>query len=102
MARMLGDSIIPDSIQDRRRSVRRRLRELRQPIREKRQSLVPGPDVIGTVEQKLDNARTSVSTRDSLMDRISESRLSGSDDSSNGGGSESTNGEQDAQVQENI
>lgn len=102
MARMLGDSILPDSIQDRRRSMRRRLRELRQPIRERRQSLVPGPDLIGSVEQKLDNVRTNLSTRDSLMQRIRDSRLGGSDGSSNGGNGGSNGNNDEAQVQQNV
>lgn len=55
---MLGEQVLPEEVQSRRRKVRRRLNQLREPIRSRRQDVVPGPDIIGTAEQNIMNLRS--------------------------------------------
>lgn len=67
MARLLGDRLVPESIQSRRRSFRSRVESLRDPIRSRRRSLVPGPDLIGMAEQQVSDLRDSFVSRDSVI-----------------------------------
>jgi hypothetical protein len=86
MARMLGEKLLPNSINTQRRRVRERVMDLREPIRQRRIELVPGPNVVEEVESRLRATRDSFVSRDSIMNRIEELR---SDDSGNGSSGES-------------
>lgn len=70
MARMLGDNVLPESLQSRRRSIRNRLKNLREPIRRRRSEAVPGPDVIGSLESRVSGLRDKVVDRDSALENI--------------------------------
>lgn len=70
MAPMIGEGFIPESIQSRRRSLRNRLRNMRQPIMEFRQQNIPGPDVVGTVENNLMDLRDRFVNREKILSRI--------------------------------
>lgn len=78
---MLGDNVLPESVQSRRRQVRSRLDSLREPIRQRRQNTVPGPDVVGRAEDAFTGLRNRAVSRDSVLERISDMRGNG-----NGGG----------------
>lgn len=100
MPRMLGDRHLPEAVQDRRRKLRMKVRDLRAPIRSKRSELVPGPDIVGKVEQKVGGLRDSFVSRDSVLSRIKERRAdgssgSGSSSSSGSSGSSSSSGGSD-------
>lgn len=86
MPRMLGERVLPESVQARRRQIRNRVTDLRQPIRNRRQNLVPGPDLIGEAETRFMNLRDRVVDRNSVLSRIKEASPIGND---NGGGSNS-------------
>jgi hypothetical protein len=87
MPDMLGDSLLPDSVQSRRRSVRRRLQNLRDPVRSTRERVVPGPDVVGRAETSFSDIRRKVVSADGLVDRIKERREGGSDEGEDSGSS---------------
>lgn len=70
MARLVGDRYLPESFVSRRRSMRQKIRELRNPVRSFRESNVPGPDVVGKVEDTLMGARDSFVRRDALVSRL--------------------------------
>lgn len=67
MSTLLGDRFVPESLQSRRRSVRRRLRDIREPVRSRREDMVPGPDLIGTAERQVSDLRNSFVNRDSVI-----------------------------------
>jgi len=92
MARLLGDNLLPDSVVSRRRQFRERVRGLRSPVQQFRESNVPGPDLIGTAEDKLVDFRDRIISRDSVVKRI-RARRSSSDSSSggSGGGTDTSN-----------
>lgn len=93
MARLLGDRIMPESIQSRRRSLRNRLDNLRDPVRSRREDMVPGPDLIGTAENRLSDLRDSIVSRDSATASFREMLGMDSDDSGsvvNGNGESDT------------
>lgn len=101
MARMLGERVLPETVQSRRRQLRNRVTDLREPIRNRREDLVPGPDLVSKMESQLTDFRNSFVDRDSVMSRIKEAApvgdsSGGSSDSGNGGsgsnGSSSTSG----------
>lgn len=73
MARLLGDRVLPESVQSRRRQLRTRLQDLRQPIRQRRTDL-PTPDIIGTAETQITRLRDRFVTRESVLERIQERR----------------------------
>lgn len=83
---MLGENLLPESVNRRRRQVRARVRDLRDPIRERRADLVPGPDVIGRAEESVLSLRDRVVNRDGLIERIRERR----NGNSGGGGSDTS------------
>lgn len=70
MANMVGEGILPESVNRRRRSLRQRVSSVREPLRSRRQSAVPGPDVIGRVEEQVRNVESRVSGREGIVDRI--------------------------------
>jgi len=70
MARLFGDRFLPESVTTRRRSLRRRIRSLREPVRSTRESTVPGPNIIGTAENKLSGLRDRFVRRDALVSRL--------------------------------
>ena len=88
MAKMLGDNVLPDSVVSRRRQVRERVRDLRRPLRRFRESNVPGPDVVGSAEDKFTDLRNQVVSRDSVVERIRARRSSSSGNDSDSGGSD--------------
>ena len=82
VGRMLGENILPESVNERRRNLRSRVQSLREPIRNRRESLVPGPDVIGRAESRAMDLRDRVLSREGVLSRIRMRRSSGSEDSS--------------------
>lgn len=98
MARMLGEGVLPESVQERRRQIRERAMSLREPVRNFREQNVPGPDVLGQVESRVTGLRDRVVSRDGVLSSIRERRAdsgngnSGTNSSDgNGGGSSSNN-----------
>lgn len=79
MARLLGDKVLPEAVQSRRRSVRMKVEDLREPVRQRRERYVPGPDLIGNLESSFFSARRSFVTRDTLLTRIKARRDSSED-----------------------
>lgn len=90
MARMLGERVMPESVTAKRRQLRSRIQDLREPVRSKREDLVPGPNVIGKLESQVNQLRTSVVERDSVLSRI---RNRGDGSSSGSGSNTSSSGE---------
>ena len=85
MSPMLGESILPETVNDARRRVRNRVSSVRQPLRRSRQDLVPGPDIIGRAESNFNDLRNRVVNRDGLIERVREqSDMMDSSSSSNG------------------
>lgn len=78
MAPMLGERVLPDSVNSTRRRVRSRVRDLRQPIRSRRQNLVPGPDIIGRAENTVMDLRDRFISRDSVLGKMKSKVGSGS------------------------
>lgn len=79
MVRLLGDKVLPEAVQSRRRSVRMRLEDLREPVRQRRERHVPGPDLIGNLESSISSVRQSFVARETLISRIQSRRNSGDD-----------------------
>lgn len=63
---------MPEAVQSRRRTLRSRLRSMRRPLKQTRQDVVPGPDLIGKLENNVSNVRDRFVTRDSVLGRIKE------------------------------
>lgn len=74
MARMLGDAVLPEQIQSRRRTLRNRLMDLREPVRSFREQNVPGPDVVGRLESRFTDVRDRFVTRTTVLERIRQRR----------------------------
>lgn len=72
MSTLLGDRFVPESLQSRRRSMRRRLRDVREPVRSRREDMVPGPDLIGTAERQVSDLRNSFVNRGSVVGSLRE------------------------------
>lgn len=89
MVRMLGDRVLPESVQARRRQVRQRVNSLREPVRSFREEKIPGPDVVGKTERQLSSLRDRFVSRDAVVERVRQIR---SDSSSDGSGSGSGSG----------
>lgn len=95
MPQMLGESVLPDSVNSRRRQVRERVQSLREPVRSTREDVVPGPDVVGKLESQLMTARDRFAQRDGMLQgrdlgsRLME--LRGSDSGNDGGSGNSDN-----------
>lgn len=89
MAQMLGDRLLPEAVQVQRRKVRNKITDLREPIRERRQDLVPGPDVIGSIEENVSDLRSRFVSRDTLLKRVKD--MSPVEDSDNGEKEEKSN-----------
>lgn len=88
MARLLGDRLLPDSVVERRGQFRERVMDMRQPLRQFRERNVPGPDLIGTAEDRFTDLRDRVVSRNSVLSRIQARRESaGSGGDSNSGDS---------------
>lgn len=93
MADMLGQNILPEEINNRRRNLRQRLNSLRDPVRRRREDLVPGPDIIGRAESSLQDLRRRVVGMDGPLSGIRERRSGGGSGSGNSGNSgESSSG----------
>lgn len=82
MARMLGEKMLPEAVQSRRRMIRERLMDARDPIRRRRQNMVPGPDIIGTAERNIADLRNKVVEREGILSRVKGDRNSSSSSSS--------------------
>lgn len=85
MAELLGDRVLPESVVSARRRMRARFSDLREPLRSRRSELVPGPDIIGRLEDNVTELRTRVVRRDGLIERIRMQR-GGDSSGSNGSG----------------
>lgn len=94
MARMLGDRLLPESVQSRRRQLRQRAQNLRDPIRNRRENLVPGPDVFGRAESTASDLRDRFVQRDGVVSRI-RARRNGNDNSGNGNSNGNGSGDED-------
>jgi hypothetical protein len=70
MVQLLGDRVLPDSVVQQRRKLRSSVNNLRDPIRQRREDLVPGPDIIGTVESNALDLRDRFVSRDMATQRI--------------------------------
>lgn len=66
MPQLLGEDILPDSVNSQRRKVRERVSSFRQPLKNRRQDAVPGPDLVGSFESKVKNLRSKAVSRDGL------------------------------------
>lgn len=77
MPRLIGEGLLPDSIQSQRLKMRERLMSLREPVRSTREDLVPGPDLIGKAENTFKDFRDRFVTRESILDRIKMRRQDG-------------------------
>lgn len=71
---MALQGVLPERVNQRRRQVRQRLQSLREPIRSRREQLVPGPDVVGSVEQRFADLRGQVTQRNNILERIRQRR----------------------------
>ena len=96
MAQMLGDNLLPESVQSARRRFRNRLQSVRRPIRQTRQDLVPGPDLIGRVETQVMSVRDRIVSRDSLLSRVRDqqgqmNQMNGGSGSGSGGNGNGSN-----------
>lgn len=67
---LLGERMLPEAVNQRRRSLRNTLQDFREPIRTRREQLVPGPDVVGLTEERVTNLRQRVMTREGVLSRI--------------------------------
>lgn len=90
MAQLLGDRFLPESVVSMRRRVRSRVSDLREPLRSRREDLVPGPDIIGMVEENVSQARSRFVSRASLLERVRD-RQSGEDQEGSGQGNQGSN-----------
>lgn len=97
MAQLVGDRFLPEQVASARQRVRSRLSELREPIRSRREQLVPGPDIIGRVEDQFSSLRSRFVSRTSLMERI-RSQREGEDSDSSGRDTSSPTSEADKLV----
>ena len=94
---MLGDNLLPQSVQDSRRQIRSRLQDLRQPVKNARES-IPGHDLIGKAENQFSSIRDQFLSRKTLMERIQELRSQqGQNQAQSGSGSNSSGGSSDTQ-----
>lgn len=95
MPQMLGENILPDSVNTRRRRVRERVQSLREPLRSTRENLVPGPDVVGKLENQIMDARDRVVQREGALQGMDLGsrlmQLRGSDSGSDGSNGSSNN-----------
>jgi hypothetical protein len=95
---MLLQDVLPDAVSERRRELRQRLQSLREPIRSRREQFVPGPDVVGSVEERLMDLRSQVTQRENILERIRERRadsgMGGSGSGGNGGSGQPRSAEQ--------
>jgi len=72
MARLLGEDALPEQVNSARRTVRRRASSLREPIRSTREDLVPGPDVIGSLESRAMGLRSKLTSAGNMQSVLSE------------------------------
>ena len=89
---MVLSGVLPDGVNQRRQQLRSRVQSLREPIRSRRERFVPGPDVVGSVEERLKQTRSQLMSRDNILSRIRERRNGGNGDGGNGGGEDKSNG----------
>lgn len=78
---MLGDKVLPEAIQSRRRKLRSRVMDIREPLRTRRERNVPGPDVIGKAESTVSDLRARFVNRTTVPQFIQEKKR---DDTSSG------------------
>lgn len=100
MARMLGDRVLPESVQARRRDLRTRLEGVRQPVRSFREQNIPGPDLVGMTEDTLSSLRDRFVSRDAVVERIREVRSDTNSGNSNNTTEKSTSSSGDSDTTE--
>lgn len=91
MPHMLGENFLPESVMQRRRQVRDQLQSFRQPIKSAREN-IPGPDVIGQVENSAKSLRDKFVSRQSVLSRIKNMRSQAGSSGGSSGGSSSGSG----------
>ena len=94
MPEMLGNNFLPESVTSARRRFREQVMQIRRPVRRFRENNVPGPDIVGTVEDELTSLRDNFVRRESVLSQINRRSMigaSGSSPSSNGGSADSPN-----------
>lgn len=72
---MLGERILPNSVNQRRRQLRSRINNLRQPIRSRRENLSPF-NVVGAVENTVSDVTDRIVARTAVLERITDRRSS--------------------------
>lgn len=86
MAQLLGDRVLPEQVVSARQRIRSRVSDLREPIRSRREQMVPGPDIVGRVEDQVSSLRSSFVRRTSLLERIRSQRNGEGNGDSSGNG----------------
>lgn len=85
---LIGDNLLPEAAVSQRRSMRQRLRSLRDPLRSFRQDNIPGPNVIGQLEDRIVDTRDQFVSNDRVLSRLQDLRgnggIIGNGDSGNG------------------
>lgn len=71
---LLGENILPEVVNSQRRSMRDRLRNLRDPVQSFRINSVPGPNIVGDLEDRFVEARDSFVTQDNILSRLQDIR----------------------------
>lgn len=85
---LLGERLLPEAVNSQRRSMRTRLRNLRDPLRSFRENNIPGPNVIGELEDRAIQTRDRFVTRDMALSRLQDLRSNGLSVGGNGNGEE--------------
>lgn len=98
MAEMLGNNVLPESVVSARRRFRRKLADVREPVRNFRENTVPGPDIVGNVEDQVTSLRDQFVRRNSMLSMIQERAP---DIGGNSGGSSSSQGNNGSKEAEN-
>lgn len=78
MPRMLGDRVLPTSVQQKRQQLRNRVSSLREPIKDFREQNVPGPDVVNKAETSVSSLRDRFVSREMVLSRLKDMKSSGS------------------------
>jgi len=92
---MLGNRLLPETVNEQRRKVRSRLRSLRRPIQERREQAVPGPDVIGGTEERLNSIKQRLSDGVAPTDRLPTPGQGDTSDTDTDTGSDSSSGDEE-------
>lgn len=89
---LLGDNLLPEAVMSQRRSMRTRLRNLRDPVRQFRENTIPGPNVLGQLEDRVIQMRDRFVTREMALSRLQDLRGGGGGMMNRGGNSGSNSG----------